>query len=119
MKPLELVNRNGDILDRTLDLGEWDIEQGLLKTIRLYNPNSNTVTLNNTKNEDPRLIIELPNEIPANTTRTGTIKILARKFLNDEDEAQFLRLVRDTLSGTVTLKDTTSNPTPVFKSRGV
>ena len=102
MKELQASLTRDGKTSKVLDLGEWDISVGLEATMYLTNPNKHARgDLRGLKNYDARLKIELPDEIGPTKTVPVKIKIAAKQFDSEEDEAEFFNDILDKLSGRV------------------
>ena len=105
MKPLEAsLTKDGSIIKGSaIDLGTWDIQKGMERSIFLHNPNTHAkAVLSELKNKDSRLLMDIPDTIMPQQTKEVKLKINAQTFKTDADEKAFFTNLVDQLSGQIT-----------------
>jgi len=102
MKELETSLTKNGVKVKNINLGDWDIAEGMDKTLYLHNPNTYARgDLTGLKNADKRLQIDLPDEIGPSAMVPVRIRIAAVDFDDAVQEEVFFKDILDKLSGRV------------------
>lgn len=104
MKDLQVMlsRQSGVVQGSAVNLGKWDVSDGIQKTVYLHNPNSYVkANLRNLKNKDARVHMSIPDEVMPGETEPVDINISPMKFNDDREEEAFFNDVLDSISGKI------------------